>query len=323
MGYKCFMEKNKLHFNSRAIHGGQRPDKAYGAVMPPIYQTSTFAQDAPGKAMEYAYSRVGNPTRSALEASLASLENGTHAMAFASGLAAIDAIMKLLTAGDEVVSTNNLYGGTYRFFTQIMERYGVHFTFLDMADTQALEAAITNKTKLLWVETPTNPMMNILDLRTIATIAERKGVLMAVDNTFATPYLQRPLDFGAHIVMHSLTKYLAGHSDVVAGGIVVKDKILAERLYFVQKASGGICGPMDAYLTLRGIKTLSVRMERHCVNAAEIAFFLREHAAVSKVYWPGFEEHPEHGIAREQMSGFGAMISFVPKDADADRQWPF
>ena len=307
------MDENSLKFNSRTIHGGQKPDKAYGAVMPPIYQTSTFAQSHPGGHQGYEYSRSGNPTRSALENSLASIENGNYGLAFASGLAAMDAVIKLLKPGDEVISTNDLYGGSYRLFKKVFEKYGITFHFVGMQDVTNIEAAITPNTKLIWVETPTNPMMNIIDIRRVAKIAKKNRILLAVDNTFATPYLQTPLDLGADLVMHSATKYLGGHSDVVAGALVVNDKALADELYFIQNASGAVCGPMDSFLVLRGIKTLHVRMQRHCENGEAIANFLRSHSKIEKVFWPGFENHPNHQIAKEQMQGFGGMISFVTK----------
>lgn len=307
--------KKSLRFNSKTIHGGQEPDKAYGAVMPPIYQTSTFAQTSPGAHKGYEYSRSGNPTRNALEKALASIENGTHGLAFASGLAAMDAVVKMLSPGDEVISTNDLYGGSYRLFRRIFEPFGIRFHFVDMQDPGRIEAAITPNTRLIWVETPTNPMMNIIDIRAVAAIARGNGIMLAVDNTFATPYVQRPLELGADIVMHSATKYLGGHSDVVVGGLVVRDAELAEKLAFIQNASGAVCGPMDSFLVLRGIKTLHVRMERHCENGEKVAHFLKEHPGIEKVYWPGFEDHPNHLVAREQMNGFGGMISFVPKGA--------
>ena len=308
--------KKPLEFNSKTIHGGQHPDKAYGAVMPPIYQTSTFAQESPGAHKGFEYSRSGNPTRHALEASLASIENGSYGLAFASGLAAMDAVMKLLSPGDEVVSTNDLYGGSYRLFRKVFEPFGIQFRFVDMRDLSRIEGAITPNTRLIWVETPTNPMMNIIDVRAVGEMAKKHNLLLAVDNTFATPFLQRPLDLGADIVMHSATKYLGGHSDVVAGALVVRNKELAEKLYFIQNASGAVCGPMDSYLVLRGIKTLHVRMQRHCENGEEVAWFLKNHPAVEKVYWPGFEDHPNHDIAKAQMDGFGGMISFVPRGAN-------
>ncbi len=307
------MSEKKLKFNSKTIHGGQEPDKAYGAVMPPIYQTSTYAQTTPGGHMGYEYSRSANPTRTALEKSLASIENGNYGLAFGSGLAAIDAVIKLLNPGDEVVSTNDLYGGSYRLFKQIFEKYGITFHFIGMQSITAIEAHINAKTKLIWVETPTNPMMNVIDVKGVAALAKKHNCLLAVDNTFATPYLQVPLDLGADIVMHSATKYLGGHSDVVVGALVVKDKALADQLYFIQNASGAVCGPMDSFLVLRGIKTLHVRMQRHCENGKAIALYLANHPKIEKVYWPGFETHPNHAIAKSQMSDFGGMISFVPK----------
>ena len=260
------MSEKKLGFNSKTIHGGQKPDKAYGAVMPPIYQTSTYAQTTPGGHKGFEYSRSANPTRTALENSLASIENGAFGLAFASGLAAMDAVIKLLEPGDEVVSTNDLYGGSYRLFKQVFEKYGIKFHFVGMQDLSVIEAHINDKTKLIWVETPTNPMMNIIDLKGVSKLAKEHNLLLAVDNTFATPYLQLPLDLGADIVMHSATKYLGGHSDVVVGALVVRDKELADKLYFIQNASGAVCGPMDSFLVLRGIKTLHLRMKRHSEN---------------------------------------------------------
>lgn len=313
------MGNNKdLKFNSRTIHGGQQPDKAYGAVMPPIYQTSTYAQTTPGGHKGFEYSRSANPTRTALENSLASIENGKYGLAFASGLSAMDAVIKLLNPGDEVVSTNDLYGGSYRLFKQIFEKYGITFHFIGMQDPNKIEKYINDKTKLIWVETPTNPMMNIIDIKAVSKIAKKHDVLLAVDNTFATPYLQLPLDLGADIVMHSATKYLGGHSDVVVGALVVKEKELADQLYFIQNASGAVCGPMDSFLVLRGIKTLHVRMQRHCENGIAIANFLANHPKIEKVYWPGFEDHPNNDIAKEQMNGFGGMISFITKGSSYD-----
>ena len=308
--------KKKLHFNSNTIHGGQEPDKAYGAVMPPIYQTSTYAQTTPGGHQGFEYSRTHNPTRQALEKSLASIEAGKFGFAFGSGLAAMDAVLKLLKPGDEIISTDDLYGGSYRLFTKIFEDFGLKFHFVGMDDPQKIEKYINSNTKLLWVETPTNPMMNIIDIKSITTLAKAHGIMVAVDNTFASPYLQQPLTLGADIVMHSATKYLAGHSDVVLGSLVVKDEELAERIGFIQNASGAICGPMDSFLTLRGIKTLHVRMQRHCENAAAIAHFLKQHSKIQKVYWPGFEEHPNHGVAKAQMNDYGGMLSFVTKGGD-------
>lgn len=307
------MAKKDLRFNSKTIHGGQHPDKAYGAVMPPIYQTSTYAQTTPGGHRGYEYSRSANPTRTALENALASIENGNHGLAFASGLAAIDAVLKLLKPGDEVLATNDLYGGSYRLFKRVYEKFGIVFRFLDMQDAKAIETEISHATRMVWLETPTNPLMNIVDISAIAKITKQKGLLLAVDNTFASPYLQLPLELGADIVMHSATKYLGGHSDLVVGALVVNDKDLADQLYFIQNASGAICGPMDSFLTLRGIKTLHVRMQRHCENGEAIAHFLNAHPKIEKVYWPGFESHPNHAVAKKQMKGYGGMISFVPK----------
>lgn len=307
------MSKKKLRFNSKTIHGGQKPDKAYGAVMPPIYQTSTYAQSTPGGHQGYEYSRSANPTRTALENSLASIENGSYGLAFASGLSAMDAVIKLLEPGDEVVSTNDLYGGSYRLFRLVFEKFGIKFHFVGMQDLSVIEELINERTKLIWVETPTNPMMNVIDLKGVSQLAKKHNLLLAVDNTFATPYLQLPLDLGADIVMHSATKYLGGHSDVVVGALIVKDKALAEKLYFIQNASGAVCGPMDSFLVLRGIKTLHLRMQRHCENGRAIAEYLRGNPKIEKVYWPGFEDHPNHEIAKDQMKDFGGMISFVPK----------
>lgn len=308
--------KKKLRFNSATIHGGQAPDPAYGAVMPPIYQTSTYAQTTPGGHKGFEYSRTHNPTRQALEKSLASIENGKHGLAFASGLAAMDAVMKLLQPGDEVISTNDLYGGSYRLFTKIFEGFGLKFHFVGMNDLANVQAAINDNTKLIWVETPTNPMMNVVDIEAVAQLAKKHNLLLAVDNTFASPYLQQPLNFGADIVMHSATKYLAGHSDVVLGSLVVNDDDLKERLAFIQNASGAVPGPMDSFLTLRGIKTLHVRLQRHCENGKAVAEYLAQHPKIEKVYWPGFDTHPNHDVAVKQMKDFGGMLSFIPKGAD-------
>ena len=305
-----------MKFNTKTIHGGQITEKAYGAVMPPIYQTSTYAQKSPGNHKGFEYSRTHNPTRDALEKSIASIENGKYGLAFGSGLAAIDAILKLLNPGDEVISTNDLYGGSYRLFTKVFEKFDIKFHFTGMNKISALENLVNSKTKLIWVETPTNPMMNIVDIEKISSISKSKNILLAVDNTFATPYLQQPLNLGADIVMHSATKYLAGHSDVILGCLAVNKHEVAEKLYFIQNASGGICGPMDSFLTLRGIKTLHVRMKRHCENARIISKYLLQNSKISKVYWPGFEDHQNHLIAKKQMSDYGAMISFVTKNND-------
>jgi cystathionine beta-lyase len=302
-----------MKFNTKTIHGGQSPDKAFGSVMPPIYQTSTYAQTTPGGHKGYEYSRTHNPTRHALEQSFASIENGNYGLAFGSGLAAIDAIIKLLNPGDEVISTNDLYGGTYRLFTKVFEKFQIKFHFVGMENADKIEEHINPKTKLIWVETPTNPMLNIIDIKAVSKISKKHNILLAVDNTFATPYLQQPLDLGADIVMHSATKYLGGHSDVVMGALVVKDKDLAEQLYFVQNASGAVCGPQDSFLVLRGIKTLHVRMQRHCENGRAVAEFLQQHPKVEHVYWPGLPTHPNHQTAVEQMHDFGGMLSFITK----------
>lgn len=308
-----------MKFNTKVIHGGQQYEPSTGAVMPPIFQTSTYAQSSPGKHKGYEYSRTANPTRTALENALASIENGQFGLAFGSGLASMDAVIKLLNPGDEVISTNDLYGGSYRIFTKIFQKYGIKFHFVGMQDVKAIEEKINPNTKLIWVETPTNPMMNIIDIVAVAEIAKKHKVLLAVDNTFATPYLQRPLDLGADIVMHSATKYLGGHSDVVMGALVVKDKDLADKLYFIQNASGAVCGPMDSFLVLRGIKTLALRMQRHCENGKAVAEYLKTNPNVDKVYWPGFENHPNHQIAKKQMKDFGGMISFTIKGNDFDK----
>jgi len=313
------MASKKLKFNSKTIHGGQQPDKAYGAVMPPVYLTSTYAQTKPGEHLGYEYSRSHNPTRSALESSLASIESGTHALAFASGMAAIDAVIKLLQPGDEVISTNDLYGGTYRIFTKIFAAYGITFHFVPMGEIAQVEKHINTNTKLLWVETPTNPLMQVIDINAMAALAKANNLLLAVDNTFASPYLQRPLELGADIVMHSATKYLGGHSDVVLGALVLNDDALAERLSFIQNASGAVPGPMDAFLVLRGIKTLHVRMQRHCENGRAVAEFLANHPKVDKVYWPGLKTHPNYDVAKAQMHDFGGMISFVHKDNSLEK----
>ncbi|MCH1471695.1 MAG: cystathionine gamma-synthase [Flavobacteriaceae bacterium] len=313
------MGKDNLQFNSKTIHGGQHPDKGYGAVIPPVYLTSTYAQSTPGGHMGYEYSRTHNPTRTALEAALASIEDGTHGFCFGSGMAAIDAVIKLLSPGDEVISTNDLYGGSYRIFTKIFEDFGIGFHFVDMQDPANVAAKINAKTKLIWVETPTNPMMNVVDIEAMHKLVADKDILLAVDNTFASPYLQQPLTMGADIVMHSATKYLGGHSDVILGALVVRDAALAERLSFIQNASGAVCGPLDAFLVLRGIKTLHVRMQRHCENGEKIAHFLADHPKVAKVYWPGFPTHPNHEVAKRQMNGFGGMISFVLGDDSLEK----
>ena len=305
-----------MKFNTKTIHGGQSLDTSFNAVMPPIYQTSTYAQSSPGKHKGFEYSRTHNPTRTALQNSFASLENANYGVAFASGLAAIDAIIKLLKPGDEVISTNDLYGGTYRLFTKIFSVYGIKFHFIGMHDLNSIEKLINKNTRLIWAETPTNPMLNICDISALSCISKKHKILLAVDNTFATPYLQRPLDLGADIVVHSATKYLGGHSDVVLGAIMLNDSELADRLYFIQNASGAICGPQDSFLVLRGIKTLHVRMQRHCDNTKEIAEFLNSHKKVEHVYWPGFNFHLNHEIATKQMDDYGGMLSFKLKSND-------
>jgi cystathionine beta-lyase len=302
-----------MKFGTKAIHAGVEPDPTTGAIMTPIYQTSTYVQSSLGEHKGYEYARTHNPTRTALQQNLAALENGKHGICFSSGLAAIDAVVKLFNPGDEIISTNDLYGGTYRLFTKVFERYGIKFHFVSMNDTKELEAKINSNTKMIWVETPTNPMMNIIDLKAMAKVSKAHNLILAVDNTFASPYLQNPLDFGADIVMHSVTKYLGGHSDVVMGALVVNDNELASQLAFIQNACGAIPGPLDCFLVLRGIKTLHLRMERHSQNGKTIAAFLKNHPKVQKVYWPGFEDHPNHNVAKSQMRDFGGMISFSLK----------
>ena len=305
-----------MKFGTKAIHAGVEPDPSTGAIMTPIFQTSTYVQASPGDHKGYEYSRTQNPTRSALQESVAALEDGKHGLCFASGLAAIDAVLKLLSAGDEVIAANDLYGGTYRLFTQIYARFGLKFHFIDMEDISNIEQHITDKTKLLWLETPTNPMINIIDINGAAAIAKQHNLMLAVDNTFATPYLQQPLSMGADIVMHSVTKYLGGHSDVIMGALVVNEDQLAQDLAFIQKSSGAVPGPQDCFLVLRGIKTLHLRMQRHCENGRKVAAYLKDHPKVGKVYWPGFENHPNHHIAKVQMRDYGGMISFTLKEDD-------
>ncbi|AZQ43390.1 cystathionine gamma-synthase [Nonlabens ponticola] len=304
-----------MKFNTKAIHGGQENiDPGYNAVMPPIYQTSTFKQHSPGSHKGYEYARSANPTRNALEKNIASIENGKYGLAFGSGLAAIDAVLKLLKPGDEVIATNDLYGGSYRLFTRIYEDLGIKFQFVAMDDPVSIEKHISTATRIIWVETPTNPMMNIIDIKAVAQVTKKHNLLLAVDNTFATAYLQQPLDRGADIVMHSATKYLGGHSDVIMGSLVVNDKSLADKLYFIQNASGAIPGPQDCFLVLRGIKTLHVRMQRHCENGRAVAEFLKGNSKVKNVYYPGFEDHPNYDIATSQMSDYGGMVSFSTVD---------
>ncbi|RKS26263.1 cystathionine beta-lyase [Flavobacterium endophyticum] len=302
-----------MKFNTKVIHGGQHHDPSTGAVMPPVYQTSTFVQSSPGQPIgDYEYSRASNPTRTALENALASIENGTKGLAFSSGLAATDCVLRSFKAGDEVIAMDDLYGGTYRMFTRIYKDSGIKFHFVDMNDLEKFKSLINENTKLVWVETPTNPLMKLADIEAIAKITKEKKLLFAVDNTFATPYLQKPLDLGADIVMHSATKYLGGHSDVIAGALIVKDEALGEQLHFQQFATGATLGPQDSFLVLRGIKTLHLRVQRHCENGAKVTEFLNNHPKVKTVYYPGLESHPFHEIAKKQMkNGFGGMVSFT------------
>lgn len=302
-----------MKFNTKVIHGGQHHDPSTGAVMPPVYQTSTFVQSSPGQPVgDYEYSRAANPTRTALENALASIENGTKGLAFSSGLAATDCVLRSFQAGDEVIAMDDLYGGTYRMFTRIYKNSGIRFHFVDMNDLEKFKSLINENTKLVWVETPTNPLMKLADIEAIAKITKEHKLLFAVDNTFATPYLQKPLDLGADIVMHSATKYLGGHSDVIAGALVVKDEALAEQLHFQQFATGATLGPQDSFLVLRGIKTLHLRVQRHCENGAKVTEFLSSHPKVKTVFYPGLESHPFHEIAKKQMkNGFGGMVSFT------------
>ena len=302
-----------MKFGTKAIHAGVQPDPATGAIMTPIYQTSTYVQDGVGNHKGYEYSRTQNPTRHALEKNIAAIENGKYGACFGSGLAAIDCVIKMLNPGDEVISTNDLYGGSYRIFKTIFEKYGIIFHFVDMQNIAEVERMANKNTKVIWVETPTNPMMNIIDIAAMSIIAKKTGALLCVDNTFATPYLQTPLDLGADIVMHSVTKYLGGHSDVIMGALVTSDENIATEMYRIQNSSGAVTGPMDSFLVLRGIKTLHLRMQRHCENGEKIARFLKTSAKIEKVYWPGFEDHPNHSVAKQQMRGFGGMISFTLK----------
>jgi cystathionine beta-lyase len=302
-----------MKIETKLLHAGIEPDPTTGAIMTPIYQTSTYVQDGVGNNKGYEYSRTQNPTRHTLEKNLAAIENAKFGLCFGSGLAAIDAVIKMLNPGDEVISTNDLYGGSYRIFTTIFEKYGIKFNFVDMTNVDNVKNAITDKTKLIWVETPTNPMMSIIDIQGIADI-KNDNIWLAVDNTFASPYLQNPMDHGADIVMHSVTKFLGGHSDVVMGALVLNDEETANDLYRIQNSSGAVCGPQDSFLVLRGVKTLHVRMDRHCYNAKKVVEFLKGHEKVDKVYYPGLENHPNHGIAKKQMRDFGGMISFTLKN---------
>jgi cystathionine beta-lyase/cystathionine gamma-synthase len=303
-----------MKLGTKYIHAGVEPDPSTGAIMTPVYQTSTYVQAAPGQHKGYEYARSQNPTRTALEAAFAAIENGKFGLAFSSGVAATDAVIKLLKPGDEVVAGNDMYGGTYRMFTKIFTKFGIKFHYVNMQDANSIRKYMNENTRLVWIETPTNPLMNITDIAAVAAIAKEYKALLCVDNTFASPYLQNPLDLGADIVMHSVTKYLGGHSDVIQGCLVMKDAELREQLYFIQKSCGAVPGPQDCFLVLRGIKTLHVRMQRHCENGEKVAQFLRQHPKVGRVYWCGFEDHPNYGIAKKQMRGFGGMMSFTLKD---------
>lgn len=308
-----------MKFGTKAVHAGVAPDPSTGAIMTPIYQTSTYVQEEPAKHKGYAYARGANPTRNALQKSLAALENGKFALCFSSGMGATDAVIKLLNPGDEVITSNDLYGGSYRMFKRVFERFGIKFHFIDLTQATALSAYINAKTKLIWLETPSNPLMNIIDIKACVEIAKKNNIIVAVDNTFASPYLQNPLDLGADIVMHSVTKYLGGHSDVVMGALITNDEKLHQELAFIHNSCGAVPGPQDSFLVLRGIKTLHLRMERHCLNGKKIAEFLRTHPKVGKVYWPGFSDHPNHDIAKKQMRDFGGMLSFTLKDDSTEK----
>lgn len=303
---------------TKFIHAGMEPDPSTGAIMTPIYQTSTYVQEAPATHKGYEYARSQNPTRAALETAYAQIENGKFGLAFSSGVAATDAVIKLLVPGNEVICGNDMYGGTYRLFTKVFEKFGIKFHYVNMQDVNNVRQYINENTKLIWAETPTNPLMNICDIAGLASVAKEHNLLLCVDNTFASPYLQTPLDLGADIVMHSATKYLGGHSDVIQGALMMNSQELKDQLYFIQKSCGAVPGPMDCFLVLRGIKTLHLRMQRHSENGRQIAHWLRNHPKVSKVYWPGFEDHPNHAIAKNQMRDFGGMISFELKNDSVD-----
>lgn len=312
-------DHKKYKFGTIAIHAGAEPDPSTGAIMTPIYQTSTYVQESPGKNKGYGYARGKNPTREALQKNIAALENGKHCICFSSGMGATDAVMKLLRPGDEVITGDDLYGGSYRMFTKIFENYGIKFHFINLSNAENIAKHVNKNTKLIWAETPTNPTMQIIDIEACSKIAKSNNIILAVDNTFASPYLQNPLALGADIVMHSVTKYLGGHSDVVMGALVMNDDKLHEQLYFILNSCGANPGPMDCFLVMRGIKTLHLRMERHCYNGRKIAEFLKTHPKIEKIYWPGFTDHPNHNIAKKQMRDFGGMISIVLKDADLDK----
>lgn len=308
-----------MKFGTKAVHAGVAPDPSTGAIMTPIFQTSTYVQEAPAKHKGYAYARGANPTRNTLQQSLAALENGKFAICFSSGMGATDAVIKLLNPGDEVITSNDLYGGSYRMFKRVFEKYGIKFHFTDLTHAENIKPLINSKTKLFWLETPTNPLMNIVDIKALTDIAKKNNIWVAVDNTFASPYLQNPLDLGADIVMHSVTKYLGGHSDVIMGALVMNDEKLYQELAFIQNSCGAVPGPQDSFLVLRGIKTLHLRMERHCINGRKVAEYLKKHPKVGKVYWPGFPDHPNHEIAKKQMRDFGGMLSFTLKDDSIEK----
>lgn len=308
-----------MKFATKAVHAGVAPDPSTGAIMTPIFQTSTYVQEGPAQHKGFAYARGANPTRNSLQKSIAALENGKFALCFSSGMGATDAVVKLLKPGDEVITSNDLYGGTYRMFTKVYEKFGIKFHFIDLTNSANIQPLVNDKTKLLWVETPTNPLMNIVDIKACATIAKKHNILLAVDNTFASPYLQSPLELGADIVMHSVTKYLGGHSDVIMGALVVNDEKLHQELAFIHNSCGAVPGPQDSFLVLRGIKTLHLRMERHCINGKKVAQFLKAHPKVGRVYWPGFTDHPNHAIAKSQMRDFGGMLSFTLKDDSIEK----
>ncbi len=308
-----------MKFGTKAVHAGVSPDPTTGAIMTPIFQTSTYVQEEPANHKGYAYARGANPTRNALQKSLAALENGKFALCFSSGMGATDAVIKLLNSGDEVITSNDLYGGSYRMFRRVYERFGIKFHFIDLTDASAIQAYVNPKTKLIWLETPSNPLINIIDIKACVDIAKKQNILVAVDNTFASPYLQNPLDLGANIVMHSVTKYLGGHSDVIMGALITNDEKIHQELAFINNACGAVPGPQDSFLVLRGIKTLHLRMERHCLNGRKIAEFLKAHPKVGKVYWPGFSDHPNHAIAKKQMRDFGGMLSFTLKNDSLEK----
>lgn len=308
-----------MKFGTKAVHAGVAPDPSTGAIMTPIYQTSTYVQEEPAKHKGFAYARGANPTRNALQKSLAALENGNFALCFSSGMGATDAVIKLLNPGDEVITSNDLYGGSYRMFRRVFERFGIKFHFIDLTNASIIDSYINEKTKLIWLETPSNPLMNIIDIKACVELAKKKNILVAVDNTFASPYLQNPLDLGADIVMHSVTKYLGGHSDVVMGALITKEEKIHQELAFIHNSCGAVPGPQDSFLVLRGIKTLHLRMERHCLNGRKIAEFLRTHPKIGNVYWPGFTDHPNHAVAKKQMRDFGGMLSFTLKDDSTEK----